>query len=498
MHLGGRFSRARALLLVATLRRLLISITQQLRALPARLVGLLVTRAEEVPLHAQSASQRARVDVSTFAKRSPIFFGAVTVATTAGCGTAAAALVSGKATLVVQIAVAVGGAVIGFLVPVAMILLGCWLTAPVRQRNEARAEFQQRIEPIDPGALAGEFDVWVSARRAATPQYGGRWLNPMFEAKSPMAAVYQQQDTELANIAATTRAEYHARFRDRVRAVLGDDVTDPQTLGDVAKIAERLRIAANDELLAAHAGTLVDGTHLALLKGSIEGGIMSVLNEREVTFGDDPGGAQHNREAVTAHFEALAAELEKWQAAIEECDQRLAAAAAVVPREVTSHKLDSSPFLEDAIVECFTEHLIPLLQRREPLDTPWVQLRCVQDVGAFQAVVGELLLSPERRWSAYQHSAMREYKVAEFDNLMTEFTDEGAIEHNKFVAGLEAQLRDCSDAVTGASEIAEVRAAQEAIKRLKQPLVDELRRQNVSFAPRFATDCPYCRGLAGV
>ncbi len=476
---------------------LLTSITQPLRALLARLFGPLVARAEEVPLHAQSASQRARVDVSEFAKRRPIFFGAVTVATTAGCGTAAAALVSSKAALVVHIAAAVGGAVIGFLSPVAVILLGCWLTAPTRQRNEARAELQQRIKPTDPAGLADEFDAWVSARRAATPQYSmSRQFFPRPE--STLAAVYKQQDTELANIAATTRAEYHSRFRDRVRDVLGADVADPQTLPDVEKIAERLRAAANIELLAAHAGTLVDGTHLALLKGSIEGGIVSVLNEREVTFGDGPAGAQHNREAFTAHCQALAAELDKWQAAIEERDRRLAAAAAVVPREVATHKLDSPPFIQDAVVECVTEHLIPMLQRREALDTPWVRLSCVQDVGAFHAAVGEPLLSPERRWSASQHSGVKAYKVAEFDNLMTEFTDEGAVEHSKFVAGLEAQLRDCFDTIAAASEIAEVQAAQDALKCLKQPLVDELRRQNVSFAPRFAADCPYCRGLAGV
>ena len=484
--------------MVATLRRLLTPLIEPLRALPVRLFGPLVARAEEVPPQAQSASQRARVDVSEFAKRRPIFFGAVTVATTAGYGTGAAALVSSKATLAAHIAAAVGGAVVGFFLPVVVILLGCWLTAPTRQRNEARAELQRRIEPIDPGALADEFDAWVSARRAATPQYGGRWLNPMFEAKSPMAAVYEQQDTELANVAATTRGEYHAQFRDSVRAVLGADVTDPQTLGDVEKIAARLRAVANDELLAAHAGALVDGTHLALLQGSIEGGIMSVLNEREVTFADDPAGAQHNREAFTAHFPALVAELDKWQAAIEERDQRLAAAAAVVPGQVASHNLDSPPFIQDAIVECFTEHLVPMLQRREALGTPWVQLRCVQDVGAFQAAVGEPLLSPERRWSAYQHSGVKPYKVAEFDNLMTEFTDEGAVEHNKFVVGLEVQFRDCFDAITAASEIADVQAAQDAIRYLKQPLLDELRRQNVSFAPRFAADCPYCRGVAGV
>jgi hypothetical protein len=127
-----------------------------------------------------------------------------------------------------------------------------------------------------------------------------------------------------------------------------------------------------------------------------------------------------------------------------------------------------------------------------------VQLSCVQDVGAFHGAAGEPLLSPERRWSASQHSGVKPYKVAEFDNLMTEFTDEGAVEHNKFVAALEAQLRDCFDAIAAAGEIAEVQAAQDAIKRLKQPLVDELRRQNVSFAPRFAADCPYCRGLAGL
>lgn len=128
-----------------------------------------------MPLHAQSASQRARVDVSEFAKRRPIFFGAVTVATTAGCGTAAAALVSSKAKLVVHIAAAVGGAVIGFLLPVAVILLGCWLTAPTRQRNEARAELQQRVKPTDPAALADEFEAAVvgSAQDACSAAGGG-------------------------------------------------------------------------------------------------------------------------------------------------------------------------------------------------------------------------------------------------------------------------------------------------------------------------------------
>jgi hypothetical protein len=104
-----------------------------------RLLRRLAGPAAQIPKLKQTAAQRARVDTSTWATDAPIRFGLLTAASGAGVAAVGAwqanrnGLAAGW-----QIAVGIGGAVVGFLLAVGVIFAVEWLTAPTRQRNEAR------------------------------------------------------------------------------------------------------------------------------------------------------------------------------------------------------------------------------------------------------------------------------------------------------------------------------------------------------------------------
>jgi hypothetical protein len=125
------------------------------RLLRIELVGLEEIR--QVPRWEQSAWQRARLDISGWASRAPILFGAFVTAATGASVAAATVFPSSTLGTGLKIALGAGSAVGGFVVAVAVLTGGAWLLAFPRQRKEARLELARRasetVEAI-PGATA--------------------------------------------------------------------------------------------------------------------------------------------------------------------------------------------------------------------------------------------------------------------------------------------------------------------------------------------------------
>ena len=126
---------------------------------------------------------------------------------------------------------------------------------------------------------------------------------------------------------------------------------------------------------------------------------------------------------------------------------------------------------------------------REGNEPKEIQLRCVGDS-----------TTPEggQRWSAYLHSGTHELKVAELDQDVAEFSDDGMAELNEIIAGMDQDLQACFDAIQRSDAAAGVTEAHNALLALKQPLLDRLRPLKIAFDPVFSEDCPYCLAEFGL
>lgn len=466
-----------------------MAVTQGFRRLVTSTTRRLSGRAARVPTVEHSAFQRARVDTSRVVSEAPIRFTAISGCSVAA-GTAVGALLAAHLQVVGQIGVAVAAAIVGVFVPVVAILGWSWLRAFPRQRNEARAELDLLMRSSDLAGLSQEFSTWVAAKRAAEPQFGPRLMSAMFHHEHPLAAVYQERDDDLAKFRAHVRAEYHERFRARVIRIVGSDTSDPQTTTDFERLAERLQTLAGDartaEAVAEAQGTPVTGQHLtnlAVLRDRLH---LDVLNENPLEFGDDVGGEPQNRNAFFAHYRTLRPLLETWESAIAGRDASLADVATLIPQEVAKAGLGPPNYVDATIAACFAEDVLPSLRRRE-YGVRKLQLRCVGDIPGENA---------ENLWSAYLHSGRSEYKIAEVQGPL-ELSPEGIAEHHTMVVGPdESELQACYEAIHSSAAVVAMKAAQERLDELRQPLIDELRRQKTGASPVFSASCPYC--LAGV
>lgn len=122
---------------------------------------------EAVPSSEQSAWQRAKVDTSSFAARCPIWFGALVTAGAAAAGILAAIWTSGHSTPVIVVC-GVVGALVGFLLVIALVSLICWLRAFPKQRNEARRE----VRRLEAAAVAETQQESVESQFAAALRAG--------------------------------------------------------------------------------------------------------------------------------------------------------------------------------------------------------------------------------------------------------------------------------------------------------------------------------------
>jgi hypothetical protein len=128
--------------------------------------------------------------------------------------------------------------------------------------------------------------------------------------------------------------------------------------------------------------------------------------------------------------------------------------------------------------------------RRHELEEPReIHLRCVQDVTTEDG---------EKRWSAYLHSGQREVKVAELSHDVEEFSEEGMAELNKIIAAMDRDLQACFDAIQRSHAATQVTAAQDALRALRQPLLDQLARRRITADPSFSASCVYCIAEIGL
>jgi hypothetical protein len=150
-----------------------------------RVLGRWAARADDVRRPEQSAFQRARVDTSAWAGSSPIRFGLLTAACIAGGSAVSVWLADGLA-LGWQVTAGIAGAAVGFVLAAVIVFTVAWVTAPVRQRNEARRAIRARSPERDQAfAEAWKVNSEVSRRTG----FAERWLGGELDLEDLKSAV---------------------------------------------------------------------------------------------------------------------------------------------------------------------------------------------------------------------------------------------------------------------------------------------------------------------
>ncbi len=155
---------------------------------------------------------------------------------------------------------------------------------------------------------------------------------------------------------------------------------------------------------------------------------------------------------------------------------------AWIEQDVRERGFVEPEYVAGAVAECFSGVSVPRARRHE-LDKPHeIKLRCVQDVTTADGA---------KFWSSYLHSGSNEVKVAELHEEVLEFSEEGMVDLHNLIFLMEARLRACFDAIQHSAAATRVTAAQEALRALRQPLVDQISRGS-TVVPQFAPHCPFC------
>jgi hypothetical protein len=251
----------------------------------------------------------------------------------------------------------------------------------------------------------------------------------------------------------------------------------PPLLAKLAHTEERKELVANAR------GKPVGANQRVLLEGLLHAVQVAVANERSLDYGDAPDGAQQNRGAFLAHFSSLAAKIETWQAAIAQLDRRITSLSSWVPETVRRCGFAEPDYFDGAVAQCFTGMTVGRARRHE-LDAPLeIHLRVVQDVTTEDG---------RKDWSAYLHSGEREIKVAQLSHEVREFTEDGMKEMNDVIAAMDHDLQACFEAIQQSEAATSVGVAQDALRALRQLLLDELNRLRMAFDPTFSDRCAYC------
>jgi hypothetical protein len=456
----------------------------------AGLVRRLVAPTARVSEFEQSSAQRARVDTSKWAGAAPIAFGLVTTTSIAMVGVLAALLPSGLS-LVARFVVGVAGACVGFLLPVGALFVFARLTAPRRQRDEARAELRRLTEPVDVSELADTFSSWVLAKRASLPRIGFRVV--LRHSNSEARVLNQEDRDEIERLHARARTEYHERFRTSLVDVLGEDANDPQTIAELDGLAGKLRGIADQkrraDLVATAQGRQVGPAHRSLLGGLLESVQLAVLNGRVVDYSDAPDGEPQNQDSFAAHFESLMPTLDEHRAAVQQLELATQSLRGWVEHEVHRRGFTKPGYLEGTVTECFSEISVDRALRGELSESLVIHLRCVEGITTPEG---------EKYWSANLHSGRREVKVAQLRHVVKEFSEEGMAPLNRIIAGMDRDLQACFDAIQDSDAAAEVAASRDALRELRQPLMDRLKRLRIAFDPVFTGSCPFCLAEVGL
>ena len=458
----------------------------------ARLFSRWAAPAAQVPRLEQSAAQRARVDTSAWVTRAPIRSGLLTTGSGAGA-TAFGAWLASALPVAAQAAVSVGAACVGFIAPVAVLFATEWVSTFPRQREEARDEVKRFTQPADIAQLAREFSEWVLAKRASLPKHGVRMIPMLPDPDSEAWLNHEKRADEIARLQARARAEYHERFRAAVVGVLGAEAEDPQDIGGLEELAEKVRAIADRQerakRIAEAQGTQVGERHYHLLDGLLEAVQLAVANDRPVNYGDAHDGEQQNRDSFAAHFKSVMPALDSWHVTVEGVEAAASGLRDWIPAEVRRRGFTEPDYFGGTVAECFSEITVSRARRRE-LDEPLsIQLRCVQDVTSKDG---------QKHWSAYLHSGRAEIKVAELKHEVEEFSENGMADLNRVIADMDKDLQACFDAIQRSDAAAQVTAAQDALQALRSPLQDQLRRQRIVFKPIFSEECSFCLAEIGL
>ena len=458
----------------------------------ARLFSRWAAPAAQVPRLEQSAAQRARVDTSAWVTRAPIRFGLLTAGSGAGA-TAFGAWFASALPAAAQVAVSVGAACVGFVVPVAVLFAIEWVCAFPRQREEARDEVKRLTQSADIAQLAREFSDWVLAKRASLPRHGVRMFPILPDPESEAWLNHEKRADEIARLEARARAEDHERFRAAVVGVLGAEAGDPQHSEDLEELAEKLCAIADRQerakLIAEAQGTQVGERHYHLLDSLLEAVQLGIANDRPVNYGDAHGGEQQNRDSFAAHFKSIMPALDSWHVAVESVEADAQGLRDWISTEVRRRGFAEPDYFDGTVAECLSEITLGRARRHE-LDEPLrIQLRCVEDVTTEDG---------QKHWSAYLHSGRAEIRVAELSNKVEEPSEKGMVDLNRVIAGMEKDLQTCFDAIQRSDAAAQVTAAQDALEALRQSLQDQLRRQRIVFNPVFSEGCSFCLAEIGL
>lgn len=419
-------------------------------------------RDEEGDPLAQSARSRGRADARRAAADGRVFGLCTAVSTVAVpivVGTTTGSLPTIARTLLTVAAVAVGY----LLVPAAWAAVAA-LTAPVRQRDELRRRLLVSAEDDLP-SVAHDFSAWLASVRASFPA----------EPKIPYTAVFAERggsarsDYEIrkarhadASAEALRQAlvAYHEQFRERVERVLGAEpqlaIGEPKALADLQAIADVLAERAESQQPV----QFVSAGHAQQLRATLEHLQIRLGQQEELDFGDPAGGIKLYGRAFEAHFPQLLALVEEWNEAVRAVKAAHADYARALAAEADTLEIVPPTYERDAILRSLSERTRPSLHL------------ALED------------------WSS-EDVPVRGYDDGrvEFAGILTQVPKPVAPVH------LEKLVAPLSELCTRARELPQVStiaAAQDALTRLIQPFLDELRLELFVEGIRVAADCPVC------
>lgn len=201
---------------------------------------------------------------------------------------------------------------------------------------------------------------------------------------------------------------------------------------------------------------------------------MAIELEGPCDFGAEPGGAQESREAFLAHFGELEAELEDWNACVEQLRAAPAALWSWFEGNARKLRISEPPFSVGALIDRLAI-LTAERSRKGELDAPRpLQLETFRD----RVAGGE-------RLSLY----------VEGQNI-AQFPAEPASTAQPRIAAAAAIVQQLFDDAQQSEEARGIMAVHDSLLDRKQPLLERLAMHASVDAIVFAPACPVCRRSA--
>lgn len=138
-------------------------------------------------------------------------------------------------------------------------------------------------------------------------------------------------------------------------AFLGAEAEDPQDIGGLEELAEKVRAIADRQerakRIAEAQGTQVGERHYHLL----EAVQLTVAHDRPVNYADAHDGEQQNRDSFTAHFKSVMPALDTWHVAVEGVEAAASGLRDWIPAEVRRRGFTEPDYFDGTVAECFSE-----------------------------------------------------------------------------------------------------------------------------------------------